>query len=247
MTCQAPERELLSFLAAGRLAGPEQEAVRRHADGCGECGPALADARSMVAAMEELHLTSEEAVAAAWGEARPDHLDDCPRCRSEVELLRGINADLERPALPTRPRLFARPALAWAAALVMALPAALYLRERLRPAPVTFRDAGVKPAALAVDHRVALASGAAVEVPRGVVLLSFEAPPLGPGDRLQVELKTPSGATVLEARKVVADGGRVHLVIDTSDLPSGTWRLVAERLDVTETHRERLVFELRLR
>ena len=96
MSCSFHERELVTFWLAGTLDPDEAERVSRHVDGCDDCRTGLVDGRTVVDGLRELHLRSDEAVAAAAGDVNPPHLLVCSRCRGEVALLRSINADLTR-------------------------------------------------------------------------------------------------------------------------------------------------------
>ncbi len=113
--CKAPEHELLAFWAAGTLSAEEAARVKRHMAGCAECQSAAAETERLVHGLRALHLTSEEVVAAAWDEGAFAHLDVCTRCRDEVEALRAMNRDLQRPVRSTRWRRN----LAWAAGLII--------------------------------------------------------------------------------------------------------------------------------
>jgi len=119
VSCDSRERELLSFFAAGTLEAAEEEAVLRHVEVCAACREELAASRELVAGLRTLHLTSEEVVSAAESGIRPPHLEACPRCRHEVEMLAGIRSDLERhDARPSRSWI-ARPARAALAAALL--------------------------------------------------------------------------------------------------------------------------------
>ena len=173
MDCAAPERELVPFLAAGSLTGEERSRVQAHASGCAACGAELAASRSLLEGLAAAHLTADEVVDAAWDGAAPAHLADCARCRDEVEAIRASAADLGRQG--TRPSLWRRPELAWAAALVLAIPAGLYVAGALRGGPadgpvvrgpsLTSRVTAPRPVTLAAD--------AATVLPRAEVLLDF--------------------------------------------------------------------------
>ncbi len=155
MTCTAPENELLAFWAAGTLSAEEAARVKNHVAGCAECQTAAAEIERLVQGLRALHLTSEEVVAAAWGEGSVEHLDICARCRDEVEALRAMNRDLQRPALfPQWPQHLARAAgavnrelhrlapsprwqrnLAWAAGLILVTATTVTLLRAPAPAP----------------------------------------------------------------------------------------------------------------
>jgi len=126
-SCAAPERETLVFLAAGSL-DPQQRAVAvAHLDSCPECRLEWPALRELVDGLRELHLTSQEVVAAAANGRDPEHLASCARCRDEVESLRQVDRDLGRPR-----RVVTQP---WplAAALVLGVSAGLLLRPVLVP------------------------------------------------------------------------------------------------------------------
>jgi hypothetical protein len=94
VTCEAREHELLTFWGAGTLSSEEVASVERHLRECAECRAAATEARDLVAGLRRLHFTSEEVVAAAWGEGSFPHLRECSRCRDEVETLRAANTEL---------------------------------------------------------------------------------------------------------------------------------------------------------
>ena len=115
------------LLAAGTLGPAERETALRHAAGCAECRRELEETEAMVNGLRDLHLSVDEIVAAAWDGTRPAHLEHCPRCRDEVALVNGVNADLRRSA---GPRLATRPAGAWlplAAILALAAPVGFWI------------------------------------------------------------------------------------------------------------------------
>jgi hypothetical protein len=124
MTCAAPERELLPFLAAGSLSDDERQAAITHASGCTECGEELRTGRQLADGLRSLHLTADEVVDAAWSSTRPAHLTECPRCAADVDAITRVNAELGGAALAGgRPRLAAAwvPYLGMAAALVLSV------------------------------------------------------------------------------------------------------------------------------
>jgi hypothetical protein len=110
MTCAAPERELLPFLAAGALGDDERRAAVAHASGCSDCREELRAGRQLAEGLRSLHLTADEVVDAAWSGARPPHLAECPRCAADVDAITRVNAELDA-ASPPRAR--SRPAGAW--------------------------------------------------------------------------------------------------------------------------------------
>lgn len=131
MTCKAPESELLAFWAAGTLSAEETAQVKSHLAGCAECQSAAAETGRLVQGLRALHLTSEEVVAAAWGEGSVGHLDICARCRDEVETLRAMNRELQKPAPSTRWQRN----LAWAAGLTIVTTTTVTLLRTPVPAP----------------------------------------------------------------------------------------------------------------
>lgn len=96
MTCSAPARELITFWLAGSLNPAEAALVSNHVEACAECHAAAVEGLAVMKGLSALHLDAEEVVAAAAGELDSPHVLVCSRCRDEVALLRGINADLAR-------------------------------------------------------------------------------------------------------------------------------------------------------
>jgi hypothetical protein len=94
MTCEAPQRDLVAFLATGSLAPAEREAAAAHAASCAECGEELRGARELAGGLRGLHLTADEVVEAAWEGTRLAHLDDCPACAADVATVARTNAEL---------------------------------------------------------------------------------------------------------------------------------------------------------
>jgi hypothetical protein len=95
VSCGAAEHELVPFLAAGTLAEEERAGVRAHVETCSDCREELQRSQELVGALRQLHLSSEEVVAAAWGDVPPpSHLRACSRCRDEVALVRRVNEGL---------------------------------------------------------------------------------------------------------------------------------------------------------
>lgn len=130
--------ELLPWYLNGTLDEQEQRDVREHLAGCERCRQALADTR-LAWRIHDQHLPSEALVALAWGE-KPEgmdpaglevmerHLQSCPQCSSELELVRVSRAleeeDGGRVALfpGARPKTApaARPAGRWRSAALAA-------------------------------------------------------------------------------------------------------------------------------
>jgi hypothetical protein len=137
-------------------------------------------------------------VDAAWGGAVPAHLADCAHCRDEVEAVRGSVADLGRET--ARPSVWRRPELAWAAALLLALPAGLYVAEALRGGPPDGPVVrGPSPTSrVTAPQPLALAAGAAAVLPRAEVLLDFARAGEGPGHRQEARLVDGRGVTLWE-------------------------------------------------
>ena len=91
--------ELLPWYLNGTLDEQEQRDVREHLAGCERCREALAETK-MAWRIYDQHLPSETLVALAWGE-EPEgidpsvverHLQSCPQCSSELELVRTSRA-----------------------------------------------------------------------------------------------------------------------------------------------------------
>ncbi len=243
MSCPTPESELLVFHASGSLPAAEAAAVEEHVAQCEACRDDLAHTRAMIRDLGALHLTPEEVVAAAWGDPQPAHLAECPRCRDEVALVRGVTLDLEASPVARR-----RPAawLPWAAAVLLAVPAGLYVREVLLPeAPVT-RGPEDRAPALAVDAVVGLASGASTTVPRSTVLLSFPCPAPGPGGRVEAELRGPAGQSALRVSDLAVAGGRGMIVVDVRALAAGPWQLALQGFGPTGAAQPAVTYDLRV-
>lgn len=94
--------ELLPWYLNGTLDEQEQRGVREHLAGCERCRQALAETR-LAWRIYDQHLPTEALVALAW-EERPEgldsaavetHLQSCPQCSAELELVRMSRA-LER-------------------------------------------------------------------------------------------------------------------------------------------------------
>jgi hypothetical protein len=102
MSCAAPERDLLVFLAARTLEAGEEKAALQHVASCPECKEDLAEALHLARGVRSLHLTSEEVVDAAWAGTRSAHLDACPQCDADVKAVQRSNEELDRSALPRR-------------------------------------------------------------------------------------------------------------------------------------------------
>lgn len=91
--------ELLPWYLNGTLGETEQRDVREHLAGCERCRQALAETK-MAWRIYDQHLPTETLVALAWGEEPegidPDvaerHLQSCPQCSSELELVRTSRA-----------------------------------------------------------------------------------------------------------------------------------------------------------
>ena len=87
--------ELLPWYLNGTLDEGEQGEVRVHLEGCTKCRQALEDTR-LAWRIYDQHIPSEALVALAWGETPegldPDvlerHLETCPQCAAELEMVR---------------------------------------------------------------------------------------------------------------------------------------------------------------
>lgn len=91
--------ELLPWYLNGTLDETEQRDVREHLAGCERCRQALTDTK-LAWRIYDQHLPTEALVALAWGE-EPEgidpavvdrHLQSCPQCSSELELVRTSRA-----------------------------------------------------------------------------------------------------------------------------------------------------------
>lgn len=94
MNCETAT-ELLPWYLNGTLDESERREVRGHLAGCEACRKALEDTR-LAWTIYDQHIPSEALVALAWGES-PDgydpevlerHLQSCPACAAELELVR---------------------------------------------------------------------------------------------------------------------------------------------------------------
>jgi hypothetical protein len=243
MSCPAPERELVSFLAAGTLSAAEREAVAAHAAGCPECTQELRGARELVEGLAAQHLTADEVVEAAWGRPGTPHLDECPRCRSEVDTVRAVNAELAAPAT----RAATRPAatwLGWAAALLLALPAALYFKSRPTPEGPATRGGGPAAAGLAISSVLTPSAEAVTPVPRRGVLLELPVPDLAPGARVEARLLDPGGRERMREADLPVQQGRARIALDASSFDAGTWRLELRLVGGDETARAAVSYAL---
>jgi len=244
MDCAAPERELVPFLAAGSLTDDERGRVQAHVDGCAACGAELVASRALFEGLGSAHLTADEVVDAAWGGAVPAHLADCAHCRDEVEAVRGSVADLGRET--ARPSVWRRPELAWAAALLLALPAGLYVAAALRGGPPDGPVVrGPSPTSrVTAPQPLALAAGAAAVLPRAEVLLDFARAGEGPGHRQEARLVDGRGVTLWEGILPEGPGGRAYLLLDARDLASERLTLDVRRVDPAGVEQARVVYEL---
>lgn len=245
MDCAAPERELVPFLAAGSLTGDERARAEAHAGGCAACRDELAASRALLAGLGEAHLTADEVVEAAWDGPEPSHLADCPRCREEVAAVRASAADLGRPQ-GTRDPVWRRPELAWAAALLLAIPAGLYVAGALRsgaPDGPVVRGPSAS-SRVTVPQPLVLAAGAAAVLPRAEVLLDFARAGEGPGDRHEARLVDGRGVTLWEGTLPESAGGRAYLLLDARDLASAQLTIEVRRVDPAGVEQARVVYEL---
>jgi hypothetical protein len=232
MDCAAPERELIPFLASRKLSAEEMVRAEAHLEGCAACRAELAETRALLEGLAVAHLTPDEIVETAWEGGTPAHLDDCARCREEVATIRASAADLQRLAAPAA-RLWQRPQLAWAAALLLAIPAGLYVAGALRTGPTggpVFR--GSAPASrVSVPQPLVLSADAATTLPRAEVLLGFARAGVGPGHRHEARLVDGRGVTLWEGTLPESADGRAYLLLDARDLAAAELTLEVRRLD----------------
>ncbi|MEA2563523.1 MAG: putative zinc-finger [Acidobacteriota bacterium] len=124
--------ELLPWYLNGTLDEGEQGEVRVHLEGCAKCRQALEDTR-LAWRIYDQHIPSEALVALAWGETPegldPDvldrHLETCPQCAAELEMVRTSRKleEDDRIALfptPARPARTERSAPRWRTAAMAA-------------------------------------------------------------------------------------------------------------------------------
>jgi Putative zinc-finger len=245
MDCAAPERELIPFLASRKLSAEEAVRAEAHLEGCAACQAERAEASALLEGLALTHLTPDEIVEAAWEGGTSAHLDDCARCREEVTTIRASAADLQRLAARPAP-LWQRPQLAWAAALLLAIPAGLYVAGALRTGATdgpVFR--GSAPASrVSVPQPLVLSPGAATSLPRAEVLLDFARAGVGPGHRHEARLVDGRGVTLWEGTLSESADGRAYLILDARDLPSGRLTLEVRRHDPAGLEQGRTVYEL---
>lgn len=231
MDCAAPERELIPFLAARLLSAEEAARAEAHVAACAACRSELVESRGLLGGLNATHLTLDEVVDAAWDGGAPAHLADCARCRDEVEAVRSSTADLQRTPAPAT--VWRRPELAWAAALVMALPAGLYVAGALRggapEVPVT-RGPSVS-SRVAAPQPLTVRADAPTAVPRAEVLLDFARAGDGPGQRHEARLVDGRGVTLWEGTLPESATGRAYLLLDARDLASDRLTLEVRRVD----------------
>lgn len=159
MSCTSPTRELLTFWLAGSLDPLEAAQAQDHVAGCADCRIESDQARELLRGLRDLHLLTDEVVAAAAYEPETEmvgaHLRGCARCRQEVALLRAVNADLARTSSRRRGRWLM--GLAAAAVLLIAVP---IVRQVPRPlsvepaAPVAIPAASTEAPAPTIPRRV---------------------------------------------------------------------------------------------
>jgi hypothetical protein len=183
------------------------------------------------------------------------HVLECADCRRALDALADAPVLLrdEGPvaAAPTSVARGARPALAWAAALVLGTVGGYLLRGPAatvpEPDPV-FRSSPSGPVGQAVDAVVDAAAAPAITVvPRGVVLLTASATPPAVGERLEVALRDPAGQSPFTPLRVPATDGRVRVVVDTKQLAPGSWQMEIRRLAPGGAVLETVVLGLDLR
>jgi hypothetical protein len=245
MDCAAPERELIPFLASRRLSAEETARAEAHLEGCAACRAELAETSALLEGLAVTHLTPDEIVETAWEGGTPVHLDDCARCREEVATIRASATDLRRLGAPAVP-LWQRPQLAWAAALLLAIPAGLYLAgaRRTGPADGTVLRGPSPASRVSVPQPLVLAAGAATALPRTEVLLDFARAGVGPGHRHEARLVDGRGVTLWEGTLPESADGRAYLLLDARDLASGQLTLEVRRVDAAGLEQARAVYEL---
>jgi len=172
------------------------------------------------------------------------HVLECPDCCAALESLEAA-----RSALATAPAARRPPAWAQAAALALAcLAGGAWLGSRSQPRPATgpFRGSGAGEA-LAVEQSLELEPGSTATARRAVSLLGCPAPSQAASEQLFVRLLAPGGAVLLEQRLEATAQGRVHVVLDLAQQPSGAWQLEVLRRDPAGRPLEarRCSFELR--
>jgi hypothetical protein len=124
--------ELLPWYLNGTLDEGQQGEVRVHLEGCAKCRQALDETR-LAWRIHDQHIPSEALVALAWGETPegldPDvldrHLETCPQCSAELEMVRTSRKleEDDRIALfptPTRRARTERSTPAWRTAAMAA-------------------------------------------------------------------------------------------------------------------------------
>lgn len=243
MDCAAPERELIPFLAARRLSAEEEGRVEAHLEACPACRTELAESSALLEGLAVTHLTADEIVATAWEGGAPAHLDDCARCREEVSAIRESTADLQRQSAPAV-ALWQRPQLAWAAALVLAIPAGLYVAGARRGSPADGPVVrGPSPTSRATALRPLVLEGVSI-LPRAEVLLDFARAGEGAGHRHEARLVDGRGVTLWEGTLPESAGGRAYLLLDARDLADERLTLEVRRMDPAGVEQARTVHEL---
>jgi len=203
------------------------------------------------------------------------HALDCPDCLRALHALSEAPALLRdegstRPApnastgraphgtVGLRPASWSRPALAWAAALALGTVTGYLLRGNGRsglgtappvssPDPV-FRSGGEASIGHAVEAVVEVAAAPDVSLlPRGVILLAVPAAAPAVGERIEVALRDAAGVPSYEASRAASVDGRVRIVLDTTGLRAGTWRLELRRLGPGGAVLDTAAFALELR
>jgi hypothetical protein len=146
---------------------------------------------------------------------------------------------MRRTVPPLRPPVW----LGWAAALLLCIPAGLWLRERVQPPPDVKRD-GAPKTSLTIENAVHLVPGTPNALPRGLTLLDAPAPAGSASDVMRVALLGPRGEVPLREAEARPFAGRVLCVVDTRALAPGPWRLVIELVRVDGAVLETAAFEL---
>ena len=164
-------------------------------------------------------------------------------------MLRAVNAELSArpPHAGTRP---AGTLLAWAAAVLLAVPAALYFKGRVAPpgsttagdaSPVT-RGGEAGRSALAITSVVTAAE--MTPLPRRAVLVEIPVPETAAGERVELRLLDPGGRERLREADLPVQQRRGRLALDASALDAGTWRIEVRLVAADETVRATVSYAL---
>ena len=238
MDCAAPEHGLIPFLAAGTLDAEERAAAAAHAQACPVCAAELQEVRALLDGLRATHLTPDEIVEAAESGEAIAHLDLCAACRAERDALREVNGTLRQ---DSRPTWWRRPELAWAAALVMSVPAGLFVAGAVRPEPPAGPAVKRGPSARAMfPQTFVLTPERPTPLPAAMVVLEFALPVRPAGQRIEAELVDGTGVTLWSgALPEGLDRGR--LVLDAQGLAPGAV-LEVRRVDAAGVEHERIAY-----